>query len=130
VPIFLNYQARRAIGRFHLKGIELEPVGGGERVKTHCDLIAAGAPLSPAFELASQAGAEVAFDLERGGYVPTHDTYGRTSADQVFVAGEITGQMPVSEARKKGRIAGYAAALDIHPSQKVQAMLNRIMEAD
>ncbi len=131
VPIFINYKPEKAIGRFHLKGIELVPTKGGEKVKTHCDLVASAAPLSPAFELASQAGVDVGFDIEKGGFIPVHDKYGRTNDESIFVAGEITGEMAVELARKKGRIAGMAAALDLRPRQKkARQTLKGLLETD
>lgn len=130
VPIFLNYLPSRAIGRFHLKGIELTPGGGGEKVRTRCDLIAVGAPLSPAFELAAQAGVDVRFDPDRGGYVPEHDALGRTNVPEIFVAGEITGEMSVAKARHAGRLAGMTAALDVVPSAAVTARRDRLVESE
>lgn len=128
IPIFLNYRPTRAVGRFHLKGIELEPTSSGDKIRTHCDLIAVGAKPAPAYDLASQAGVEVRFDLEKGGYVPIHDSFGRTNIENIFIAGEITGGMKPNQARHKGRVAGYKAALDLYPTQKVQSKLDQIME--
>ena len=128
IPVFLNYRPTRAIGRFHLKGIELKPTSSGDNIRTHCDLIAVGAPPAPAYELASQAGVKVRFDLPAGGFVPEHDSFGRTNVETIFVAGEITGGMNSNSARVQGRIAGYKAALDLYPSQKVQSKLDQIIQ--
>jgi NADPH-dependent 2,4-dienoyl-CoA reductase/sulfur reductase-like enzyme len=128
IPVFLRYKISRALGRFVLKGAELTPNGGGDSVKTRCDIIAVGAPSAPAYELASQAGVQVAFDPSVPGFVPEHDSLGRTNVETVFVAGEITGPNSVAQLRLSGRIAGLAAANDVRPSQKISAKLDQLLK--
>ena len=130
VPLLLNTRPTRAIGRFSLKGIELETGSGRDRIKARCDAIAVAAPLAPAFELASQAGVKVIFDDALGGYVPQCDDNGRTNVPEIFVAGEIIGEKPVAACRREGRIAGFSAALDLFPSRKVQAKLDQIVRGE
>lgn len=81
VPPGADFGAR---GRLKVSAIVIE--GARQAV----DAIAVEAPGAPAFELASQAGAEVELDLSRGGYVPIVDTRGR-AAEGLYCAGELAG---------------------------------------
>lgn len=74
----------RALGRSRVRGL----VVGEERHAV--DAIVVEAKGAPSFELAAQAGAEIALDLERGGYLPRTDGGGR-AAPGVYVAGEAVG---------------------------------------
>ena len=128
VPIFLGYRVTQAVGNFHLKGLRLEPVGGGEKIDTRCDLVAVSGPGAPSWELAAQAGAEVSYVGEQNGFVARADEHGRTSADGVFVAGEMRGAYATAEAVRRGRVAGLAAALDLHPNPPGEAEPARLLE--
>lgn len=128
VPIFLGHRATKAVGTFHLKGLRLEPVGGGDRVDARCDLVAVSAALAPSWELAAQAGAEVDFRPDLGAFAVQADEQGRTAKDDVLVTGEMRGGCSPGEAARRGQITGLAAALDLHPDEKVQAELNRMLE--
>jgi len=129
VPIFQGYRVERASGNFHLKGLRLEPVGGGERVETPCDLAAACAPLSPSWELAAQAGAEVRYAPELHGFVAQIDATGKTSEPTLWTTGEMWGECAADEAVRRGRVAGLAAALEVHPNDERRAELAALMEA-
>jgi sarcosine oxidase subunit alpha len=57
------------------------------------DALLIEAPGAPSFELAEQAGANVVFDPNRGGYVPVTDVRGR-ALGSVWCAGELSGTGP------------------------------------
>jgi sarcosine oxidase subunit alpha len=128
VPIFLGYRAARARGALRLKGLRLEPLDGGEPVDAPCDVVAAGGPPAPSWELAAQAGGNVIYDAARGGFAATCDKTGRTANSDVFVTGEMLGAAPALTAAARGRAAGLAAALDLHPDETVAAELRRTTE--
>jgi thioredoxin reductase len=113
VPIFLGHRVTQAIGDFHLKGLRLEPVGGGEHVDARCDLVAVSAPGAPSWELAAQAGAEVKFVDGQHGFVSQADAVGRTRTGDVFVTGEMLGPCSPARAVSHGWDAGVAAAFDL-----------------
>lgn len=69
----------------------------GAETREKVDALAVEAPGAPAFELAEQAGAEVAFDPARGGFVPKTDAGGR-AAERVYCAGEVAGVGPALDA--------------------------------
>ncbi len=114
VPLFLGYRVTQAIGNFHLKGLRLEPVGGGEKIDLRCDLVAVSSPGAPSWELAAQAGALVKFAPELGGFAAQADDVGRTGNGEVFIAGEMRGPARPAELHRQGWDAGVAAAFDLH----------------
>ncbi len=80
--VAVGAQVVRAHGLRRVKAITVE---GGEKIS--CDVVAACEPLSPAFELARAAGAEIAWDAKSRCFVVSADATGRTSVKNVFVAG-------------------------------------------
>jgi sarcosine oxidase subunit alpha len=66
--------------------------------------------LTPLGELLWQAGAEMVYIPELGGYVPLHDRNMETTAPGVFVAGDVAGIEEASTAMAAGRMAGLSAA--------------------
>ena len=129
MPIFLGHRIEQAIGNFHLKGLRVEPVGGGKRVDLRCDLVAADLPLAPSWELAAQAGAEVDDRPRLHGFAVRADGAGRTSREDLFVAGEMSGPCAPEVVVRRGRAAGLAAALDLHPDKTRQAELDNLLES-
>jgi sarcosine oxidase subunit alpha len=129
IPIFLGYRVTKAIGTFHLKGLRLEPVGGGEPVDARCDLVCVSTPPAPSWELAAQAGAEPAYQPERHGFIVRADAVGRTTRSDLFVTGEMRGAAKPATIIARGRAAGLTAALDLHPDDARQAELAALTEA-
>jgi sarcosine oxidase subunit alpha len=81
---------------------------GGAEVRLEADALLVDAPGAPAFELAGQAGAELAY-LEGRGYAPKADASGR-AAPGVFVTGGARGLAPdVDAALADGRRVAEAA---------------------
>jgi len=102
IRVFFGYAPSRAIGRFHLKGIEIAPSSGiGERLRFASDLIVVDEPLQPAYELLAQAGVGVRFDSERGRFLPELDSDGMTGIDGLYALGEVTGIGEVSSVFKQ-----------------------------
>ena len=81
---------------------------GGRRKKVDCDAVLVSVPTSPSFELARQGGASVDFDPERGLFVVRAEADGRTAAEDVFVAGDITGGGSAQQAAASGARAAQA----------------------
>lgn len=82
----------------------------GREEKIDCDAVAICASGSPAFELARQGGARVAFDGTR--FVVEADADGRTAHPGVFVAGEQRGPCSGAQSAERGRRAALALAGD------------------
>jgi NADPH-dependent 2,4-dienoyl-CoA reductase/sulfur reductase-like enzyme len=85
------------------------PVAGGEETML-VDAVCVGFGFLPSTELTRQLGLEHRFDPLRGGWVPVCDGDMRTSAPDVFVAGETAGIGGAQVAVESGRLAGIAAA--------------------
>ena len=78
--------------------------------KYEVDLIALAVGLSPAVELASVPGCDLAYDTDLGGHVPLHDENMETTVPGVYVAGDVSGIEEASTAMEEGRLAGLSAA--------------------
>ena len=113
---------RRAVGEGNeIEGLEivevgedLTPVPGGERL-LECDTVVLGIGLVPNVELLDLLGVQLPFRSEKGGFAPAPDTWMRTNAPSVYVAGDSAGfheGMVLDDeiARAQGTVAGLAAA--------------------
>jgi len=78
-----------ARGRHSLRGAVLRRSGAAADDVWHGDLLAVAGPRAPAFELASQAGAELTFVPGRGFAIKT-DSAGRTSLPWLFAFGSCS----------------------------------------
>lgn len=88
----------------HIKGTE-------EDIK--CDAVGLAVGLSPLAELCWQAGCDMYFVRELGGYVPLVNEYMCTSVDGLYVAGDVCGLEEATTAMLEGRIAGLSAAASL-----------------
>lgn len=92
----------KAHGGKQVSAFSYKPEGGRLRKKVDCDAVLVSVPTSPSFELARQGGASVDFDPERGLFVVRAEADGRTAAEDVFVAGDITGGGSAQQAAASG----------------------------
>ena len=74
------------------------------------DVVCLATGLTPLGELLWQAGAEMAYIPELGGFVPLYDESMETTKKGVFVAGDVAGIEEASTAMAAGRMAGLSAA--------------------
>ena len=74
------------------------------------DLILLGYGFSPSTELARQAGCELVWNSELGGWVVAHDDRFETAATDIFVAGEPTGVSGAEQSWAEGWNAGLHIA--------------------
>ena len=77
------------------------------------DTVVLGYGLVPSPELADLAGCALAYDVDRGGWVPVSDPERlmATSTPGIFVAGDGAGVGGADVAEEEGRLAGLGAAL-------------------
>ncbi len=98
----------RAHGRSAVKALDvLAQTGGEERIG--CDLVAVLGMPSAAIELPRQAGAFIGYLREAGGY-RVEAVEGKTTAEGVFAAGDVTGVGSAAQARQQGQALGRALA--------------------
>lgn len=104
-----------AIGGDTVSGVSLAKVDSqwqviGEPRQIAADLLVLGYGFTPSTELARQAGCEMQWDSEKGGWLVAHDDSFRTTAERVWVAGEPTGVAGAEQSEAEGRIAGLRIA--------------------
>ena len=97
----------KALGRTKVKGLTWSD-RSGHKQKIACDAIAVCVPVSPAFELARQAGAQVVFSEAHQGFVVKADPEGRTEAEHIYVAGDLLGEGTAAQAAESGARAAKA----------------------
>jgi len=82
----------------------------GTEATYYVDALCISAGLSPLSELMWQAGCEMVFVPELGGYVPYRDKHMATSVKGIFAAGDAAGVEEASAAMVEGQLAGLMAA--------------------
>ena len=108
-----------ARGEGHLEEIvtvrldrEGKPIAGSETAQsTQC--LAVGHGFAPNLELAQQAGCELEYDPNKGGWIVKVDESLRTSLPGCYAAGEVTGIAGAEKSHIEGCMAGLAAAKDL-----------------
>lgn len=88
------------------------PLPGTER-EFDVDAVCLGYGLLPSFQLAAAFGCELRFDEPLRWWVPRHDDMMRSSADGIFVAGDVTDIAGAGVAALEGQVAGLAAAHEL-----------------
>ncbi|MBO8160914.1 MAG: FAD-dependent oxidoreductase [Thermosipho sp. (in: Bacteria)] len=119
VPILLRHTIVEAIGEERVRGAVISevddsfnPIKGTEK-ELAVDTICLAVGLQPSIELAAQAGAEIKYIPELGGYVPIRDENMKTTVDNVYIAGDLASIEEASTAMIEGYIAGYNIAQKI-----------------
>ncbi len=82
------------------------------------DTVCLAVGLSPLSELLWQAGCQMTYLPELGGYVALRDENLKTSLDQIYLAGDVAGIEEASSALLEGKLAGLNAAASLgfaHP---------------
>jgi thioredoxin reductase len=128
VPFYYGHTVRAAQGSADVEQVLLAKVDG-DRVRDDADTVIEADTLcvaigcQPAIELAYLAGCELTFDASRGGYVPRHDQYQRTTQDGILVAGDAAGFddaafLDPSRAQQSGERAALTASRALDQNQR------------
>ncbi len=119
VPIMTRHTIKCAYGKDRVEGAiiyeldeHFQPIPGTEQ-DVKCDVICMAVGLAPLPELFFQAGCEMKFVPELGGYVPVIDDERHTSVRNVYAAGDSGGVEEASSAMLTGKLAGISAARDL-----------------
>lgn len=119
VPIYTTHTVKSAYGDGKLEGAciwqideKWEPIPDTEKY-IKADIMCMAVGLSPLVELFFQAGCEVKFVPELGGYVPKSDEHRKTTVSGIYVAGDAGGVEEASSAMLTGQLAGLSAANDL-----------------
>lgn len=140
VPIYTSTTVEEALGEEQVKKVKLtalaenyKPVKTGKEI-LEADAVCIAVGLSPLIELARLAECDLKYACALGGFVPKHDRNMRTSKDNVYIAGDITGIEEASSALEEGRIAGIAAAASLgyigpdEANRRKEECLKRLLE--
>ncbi len=116
VPILTNHTILKAIGEEKVEGALIteidenwKPLEGTER-EVSVDNICLAVGLSPLAELLWQAGCQMEFSPQLGGYVPVRDEDLETSQEGIYIAGDVAGIEEATSAILEGQLAGISAA--------------------
>lgn len=117
VSIRTGYTVKKAYGEHKLEGViicqldeNFQMIEGTEE-DIKCDALCLAVGLTPLSELCWQAGCEMAFVRELSGHVAVTDEEDlQTTAEGIYVAGDVSGVEEASSAMVEGRLAGYAVA--------------------
>ena len=122
VPINTRHTIKKAIGEDSVEGAivqELDenwnPIEGTER-EVECDVICLSVGLRPDNQFLRQAGCDMKFVGELGGFVPIRTEDMRTTVEGIYVAGDSAGIEEATIAALEGKIAGAALTEEIHGS--------------
>ena len=85
------------------------PVPGTEK-ELDADTVCLAVGLTPSVELAKMAGVQLTHIPKLGGFVPLHGKDMRTTDENIYVAGDVSGIEEASTAMESGRLAGCSIA--------------------
>jgi sarcosine oxidase subunit alpha len=116
VPIYTSHTIQAAHGTSYLEGVTIaqldenwQPIDGSEQY-IPVDGLCLAVGLSPLTELLWQANCEMKFAAELGGYVPLRDANMKTTHENIYVAGDVSGVEEASAAMVEGKLAGLYVA--------------------
>ncbi|HAK72482.1 MAG TPA: pyridine nucleotide-disulfide oxidoreductase [Sporomusaceae bacterium] len=119
VPIYTSHTIKAAHGEECLTGVTIarldecwQPIVGTDRYIA-VDGLCLAVGLTPLTELCWQAGCEMRYVAELGGYVPLRDANMRTTKSGLFLAGDVAGVEEASAAMVAGKIAGLSVAEEL-----------------
>ncbi|MEN3007825.1 FAD-dependent oxidoreductase [Pseudothermotoga sp.] len=115
VPILLQHTVKWAVGEKQVEGAWIQQVDeegrfvGAEKF-VDCDTICLAVGLTPTVDLLWQAGCEMVYVVDLGGYVPKRDWTLRTSNPKFWIAGDASAIGEATTAMLEGRIAGLSVS--------------------
>lgn len=119
VPIEVSHTIRQAHGKEYLEGVTIcklddqwQPIPASDRY-IEIDGLCLAVGLTPLTELLWQAGCQMQYVPELGGYVPWRDNNLLTTNRNIYVAGDVAGIEEASAAMVEGKITGLSAAFTL-----------------
>ncbi|MCT4564707.1 MAG: FAD-dependent oxidoreductase [Maledivibacter sp.] len=116
VPIYTGYTVKEAYGKNYLEKATIvkldekwQPVEGTEK-DFEIDVLCISVGLCPLGELLWQAGCEMKYVGQLGGFVPARTENLETTREGIFVAGDVCGVEEATSAMVEGYLSGLAAA--------------------
>jgi len=119
VPIYTTHTLKQVYGTEHVEKAVIceidknyEFIKGSEK-ELNVDTICLAVGLSPLSDLLWQAGCQMKYISELGGYVALRDDNLKTTKDNIYMAGDVAGIEEASSAMLEGKIAGVNAAVSL-----------------
>ncbi|WP_371370891.1 NAD(P)/FAD-dependent oxidoreductase [Sporomusa aerivorans] len=119
IPIYTSHTIASAYGSPSLSGVTVckldanwQPVPGSQ-FDIAVDGLCLAVGLTPLTELLWQAGCNMTWVPELGGYVPLRDSHLLTTHPDIYVAGDVAGIEEASAAMVEGKLAGLSAAASL-----------------
>ncbi len=130
IPIYTRSTIKEVRGENKVEGVTICQIDdnfnfiSGNEKELSVDTICLSVGLSPLTEILWQAGCEMVYIPELCGYVSKRDTNMKTSIDNIYIAGDVTGIEEASSAMVEGQIAGLNAAASLGFFQEEYYKLN------
>ncbi|MGI6643207.1 MAG: NAD(P)/FAD-dependent oxidoreductase [Bacillota bacterium] len=119
IPILTGHSVKEVHGQEQVEGATIWQLDSkwqgipGTEQEIDVDVVCIATGLTPLSELLWQAGAEMVYVPELGGFVPLYDENMETTAKGVFVAGDAAGIEEASTAMAGGKLAGLCIAASL-----------------
>ncbi|MBU5677482.1 NAD(P)/FAD-dependent oxidoreductase [Alkaliphilus sp. MSJ-5] len=116
IPIYTQHTIKEAFGDDYLVGATICKLDNdwnqipGTEIEIDIDVMCIAIGLSPLSELLWQAGCQMKFLNELGGFVPLRNENLKTTVDGIYVAGDIGGIEEASSAMVEGYLAGISTS--------------------
>lgn len=119
IPIYTSHTVKAAYGSPALSGVTVCQVNNnwqqvpGTEFDIQVDGLCLAVGLTPLTELLWQAGCQMDYIPELGGYVPRRNSHLRTTQPNIYVAGDVAGVEEASTAMVEGKLAALAAVASL-----------------
>lgn len=119
VPIYTSHTLKEVYGNDGVEKAVISEINKdfefipGTEKELKVDTICLAVGLSPLSDLLWQAGCQMKYIAELGGYVALRDDNMKSSLDNIYIAGDVAGIEEASSAMLEGKIAGLNAAVSL-----------------
>jgi len=119
VPIYTSHTLKEVYGNDGVEKAVISEINKdfefipGTEKELKVDTICLAVGLSPLSDLLWQAGCQMKYIAELGGYVALRDDHMKSSLDNIYIAGDVAGIEEASSAMLEGKIAGLNAAVSL-----------------
>jgi len=120
VPIYTTHTLKQVYGTEHVEKAVIGEIDKnyafikGTEKELIVDTICLAVGLSPLSDMLWQAGCQMKYIPELGGYIALRDDNLKTTKDNFYVAGDVAGIEEASSAMLEGKIAGLNAAVSLN----------------
>jgi sarcosine oxidase subunit alpha len=119
VPIYTSHSLKEVYGNDGVEKAVISEINKdfefipGTEKELKVDTICLAVGLSPLSDLLWQAGCQMKYIAELGGYVALRDDNMKSSLDNIYIAGDVAGIEEATSAILEGKIAGLNAAVSL-----------------